>query len=1453
MDDESTNDFISPKVFLWQTLARNTVSSLAWSPDRCILALATFESTIRLWDITTQELRQTLRGHRSPVLSLAWSPDRRTLASGGYDRTIRLWDAETGMLWVWDEQTRARRLWNVGAQTVQQAGMSWLLELKVEMLRARDSETGISAWDKEVGVLWLCEGEAPEYTQKRKHTQSLEGHTNQVRSLAWSSDARTLASAADDGSIRLWDVMTGMPLAWDAGEGMSSQTMRGHKGSIHTLAWSPNGQTLASGGEDGIIRLWDKESRKIRLPLEGHTAPVYRVVWSQDGDTVVSGGEDQTIRLWDAPSGKLLGTIEGHRASVVDIAWSPDQRLLASGSNIGSVRIWQRHTWEIVKILEEVDKEYTGFSIHFHPIAPSQAPPDDNKVLLSNQDALVRYWPLDIKALLSVTPTQAQLQYASAKIVLVGESKVGKTCLALRLAENRYEELGITHGMLIRSISSEQLSDDAVALAGKRREVVLWDMGGQEEYQLLHQLFLHDTTLALILVEPRRGQAAFEEVVRWNARLENQLHGRKTVKLLVGTQLDLDESVVDQAGLDKLIERCGFIGYYPTSAKKDRGIAELRRAISKAVDWDELAKRPPLFQRVRDVIDERKKRGEVVLPYSTLEQQVQSEDPNEFDVEAVKTVVKQLELRGDIVNTQLASGQQMLVLQIREVIRYAASLIRAARNNPRGVPAIEEQLITSGKVLLPGIEENRLGRFQELIVLDCVVQRLLNHGICFKHEGLLIFPSLFQPLDDAEMPSIGLSIPLYYKFSGATEDIYSLLIVEIANSGWFGRVRLWKDVALFETPEQAVYGLRKIERDSGSARLDLFFSPQTDDKSRNLFTAFVEDYLRKQGISIDEVLKLTCVCGYHFEDSLVREYVSANKLEIICPRPNCGAVNRISEGAKKALADNPEVVSNLIALQSIIKEKNETSIVQTKNNFKSVKIFISYSYRDEQLRDELVKHLARLKRTGEIETWYDRKIGAGEEWKSEIDRHIDSASVILLLVSSDFIDSDYCYDVEMKRALERHESGEARVIPVILHPVDWQNPPLNKLQALPIDALPVSEWLDRDEAFQDVVEGIRKAIEESRRTPPEPPHGSQMPVRRSWRPFKRQPIRILHLSDLHMDGEERFSLKLQPLIRDLEDKQEGLGIDKLDCLVVSGDLTNRAEPKEFENAYQFISELIKRFGLTAGRCIIVPGNHDLSWDSEVFQWKPKRGVDPRQLKVGTYSEQGDGYLVRDEGKYPKRFENFAKFYHSLTQKPYPLEVEKQFVSLCLPFDETLIHFLALNSAWEIDEFFPNRSSINDTALSNALMEVDEEERRTKEACHLPPEAHVVRIGVWHHPVTGNEQIASDTFLERLRMDRFRLCLHGHVHEDRADVIGYLHPSRKIHVAGAGSFGAPANQRPESTPRLYNVIEIERNDRDQKKTRIHTRCLRKHGGAWEGWAVWPAQSPFNRRTFYEIDL
>ncbi|MGA7410359.1 MAG: toll/interleukin-1 receptor domain-containing protein, partial [Bryobacteraceae bacterium] len=141
------------------------------------------------------------------------------------------------------------------------------------------------------------------------------------------------------------------------------------------------------------------------------------------------------------------------------------------------------------------------------------------------------------------------------------------------------------------------------------------------------------------------------------------------------------------------------------------------------------------------------------------------------------------------------------------------------------------------------------------------------------------------------------------------------------------------------------------------------------------------------------------------------------------------------------------------------------------------KVFYSYAHEDEGLRDRLETQLALLRRKGVISEWHDRQISAGATWSQVIDDRLNTSDVILLLVSPDFLASDYSHEIEVKGAMERHCAGKALVIPVILRPVDWKGALFDQLQALPKNGKAVTTWQNIDEAFKDVAEGIRKALD----------------------------------------------------------------------------------------------------------------------------------------------------------------------------------------------------------------------------------------------------------------------------------------------------------------------------------------------------------------------------------------
>ena len=910
----------------------------------------------------------------------------------------------------------------------------------------------------------------------------------------------------------------------------------------------------------------------------------------------------------------------------------------------------------------------------FHPTLPllatvgskPDAPADE-------RSRLIHFWELDFDVLLGQTAVPT-VTYTSAKIVLVGESNVGKSYLAQRIATGSPPEEGTiksTHGMKFWPLEPERLSPAAKAPEDQRRDVVLWDMGGQEEYRLIHQLFLHDTTVALVLIDPTRGTTAFKEVETWNKYLDKQLRGRAAVKLLVGAKLDQPSDTIDHRGLDRLIKECGFAGYYETSAIKGRGIADFCEAVAKAIDWDGLGKtsRPELFQRIRDEIEARRKRGEVVLALTDLERAVLGEngDRESGGREAVDAVTRQLATQGVIARSRVSTGEPVLVLQVQEIERYAGSLIVAARNNPRGVPALELRAIAQADFPLPGIaDKERVPRIQEKSVLECTVQLMLEHGICFQHEGLLIFPTLFAPAPTTADTALPHAVSLYYDFAGAIDNIYASLVAWLVLARDFGRVRLWADRAEFEVKDGGLCGLRKVGRPGGFAHVDVYFETATPTNQQELFVSFVEEHLRQHGVEIREHVAVTCPCGHEFEEETLRQRIARGEKDVRCPV--CETRHNLAEGAAESRQRNPEIARQTWALKT-----------------------------------------------------------------------------------------------EMEKRRQKSTEGALEV--------------------------------------------IEKSTEAKSAT---------------------GPIRLLHLSDLHFTADTPINARLQWLLDDLK-QDSGLGFKELDYLVISGDFTDKGGTEGFEKAYEFVSGLTREFGLSAERCIFVPGNHDVVDRLDAYA----RRKDAAGLKPGEWFQQGPLVMVRDPDNYPLRFKPFSDgFYHKFLQRPYPTDYAQQ--GTAIPFWETGIQFLTLNSCWQIDEFNRKRAGLLPEAVANAIKQAQKQEEDARKTGKLAKDKPLLRIAVWHHAVGGPEQMKDVDFLGNLQKNGARIALHGDVHQMQRELIGYWHEEKKVHVVGSGSFGARGEDRPEATPRLYNVLEIAR---DLKSARVHTREQRKPDGAWDGWHEW----------------
>ncbi len=372
------------------------VNCLIFSPDGKTLASASYvDETIRLWDANIGEHKRTLTGHTGDILGLAFSPDGQTIASGSGDGTIRLWDASTdnqqiefightdyaeSVAFSPDGQTIACgysdgyiRLWNVDTRKH--------IKTFKESKDYVDSLTFTSDGKKlvcEIGeniYLWNV------HTDEHKiiHFE----HMSSIHSIALSPDGNTLAGGSEDKTIRLWDMPTGE----------LKKTLKEHKQKVYSVTFSPDGKTLASGNEDHTILLWDVDTGATKMTFNANVGePIGResvesISFSPDGKTLASGSGRSVIHLWDIDTGKSKMTLAGHRHVVSSLAFSPDGKTLASGSRDNDIRLWDAHTGKHKKTL-------TGHTGWVNNVAFS---PDGKTLISGSDDGTVLLWEIDHK------------------------------------------------------------------------------------------------------------------------------------------------------------------------------------------------------------------------------------------------------------------------------------------------------------------------------------------------------------------------------------------------------------------------------------------------------------------------------------------------------------------------------------------------------------------------------------------------------------------------------------------------------------------------------------------------------------------------------------------------------------------------------------------------------------------------------------------------------------------------------------------------------------------------------------------------------------------------------------------------------------------------------------------------------------------------------------------------
>ncbi len=324
----------------------NSVNGVSFSPDGNMLASASDDNTVKLWNSETGKEINTLTGHTDVVWGVSFSPDGNMLASASADGTVKLWNSETGE----EINTLTGHKGQVNKVDFSPDGT---------MLASTSHDKTVKLWKTETGEL----------------INPLSGHKQWIWGVSFSPDGKMLASGSHDRTVKLWNTTTGEEI----------ETLEGHKKEVWGVSFSPDGNMLASASADQTIKLWNTDTgEEIELPnlLDKHEGEVWEVSFSPDGNMLASASIDKTVKLWDSETGIEINTLTGHEKEVGWISFSPDGKRLASASNDGTVKLWNTETG--IEINTPTRHEDGAWGVSFSP---------DGKMLASSgADKTIKLW-----------------------------------------------------------------------------------------------------------------------------------------------------------------------------------------------------------------------------------------------------------------------------------------------------------------------------------------------------------------------------------------------------------------------------------------------------------------------------------------------------------------------------------------------------------------------------------------------------------------------------------------------------------------------------------------------------------------------------------------------------------------------------------------------------------------------------------------------------------------------------------------------------------------------------------------------------------------------------------------------------------------------------------------------------------------------------------------------------
>jgi GTPase SAR1 family protein len=907
--------------------------------------------------------------------------------------------------------------------------------------------------------------------------------------LTWSPLGDKLAFRDDDGKARLLHLAGLDPSGLDAGGQANMETL----GTASAMAFRPDGRQLARLAPSLAGRmtltllgadhraLWDRVLARDRM--SSYRSDGVNLAWSPDGKRLACTTGTPTIWLIDAADGQVMGKHEYHSLAITGLSWIDDERIV-SASGDASLQIWRPDGSVPATVVETIpaagmlfvrsqrtaliwsaDGELFAWSLRGTPAQLWYRDPPSRSVaahftrlavsaangLLALVDpgatelALVSDW------LRTASAPPGTTTYANAKVLLLGDSGVGKSGLAMVLAGEKFRATESTHGRRIWRLPATEEPD----APGGDREVLVWDLAGQPGYRIVHQLHLGGAALALIVFDSRNEAAPLSGVRFW-ARAVRHAHPLAQGGLptfLVAARIDRGGTSVSDERIEQLRAEFTIDEYFKTSASNGTDTDLLRARILAAIDWQRIPKitSTALFAAIKQFVLEQKSSGNLLTPLAELSQAFQmsvpsglqllnaehtigtadpeqGEEPSLAELAAVfEGCVARLESAGLV--KRLSFGDYVL-LQPELLDAYASAIVNAARDEPDGLGSILESRVINVDFPVPAVDRVP-GEQQERLLVYATLEELIRYELVLREnteDGIqLVFPSAYRrDLPTSEAPK---GDGVVFRFEGPIDNIYSTLIVRLTRSNRFSRIATWQSAARFaaEGGECTVF-----LKPDGDGRAELWIGyDEVPRPLRMQFERFVHAHLDRWATpgTVRRERQYSCPDdGTAFTPEQVEQVRLRRRYGILCP---------VCE-KRVPLRDDYDSIAGTDNLTAAMEESADrgreseaaSTVLRGKEEVAEFDVFLCHNVADKPA----VRDIAQRLRARGLRPWLDEhQLRPGLPWQRVVDEQLQSIPAAIVVVGSAV---GPWQDHELNALLRQFVRRKCPVIPVLLPGVE---------------------------------------------------------------------------------------------------------------------------------------------------------------------------------------------------------------------------------------------------------------------------------------------------------------------------------------------------------------------------------------------------------------------------------